>query len=448
MFDNLSTSLSKIFDKLKSRGYLSEDDVNQALREIRIALLEADVALPVVKDFVEKVKADAIGKEVHKSITPAQLVVKIVNDKLVEILGSDNTQLNLSVAPPAVIMMIGLQGAGKTTSCAKIAFRLKSKLNKKILLASLDTYRPAAQEQLSVLGKQVQIDVLPIISGQKPEEIAKRAQDQAKTGNYDVLILDTAGRLHTDNDLIEELIVIDKITSPVEKLLVVDSLTGQDAVNIASLFKEKVGVTGIVMTRADGDARGGAALSMKFITGAPIKFLGVGERVSDLEEFFPERIASRILDMGDVVSLVEKAMENIDEQEAIKMAKKVKKGQFDMNDIASQLKMIKKMGGVGDIMSMLPGIGKFKEQIADAKIDNKKLDHQLAIISSMTKQEKINPQILNASRKIRIAKGAGRTVNEVNILVKQHRDMQNMMKKVGKMNKKEFLRSKMGKLFS
>jgi signal recognition particle subunit SRP54 len=448
MFDNLSTSLSKIFDKLKSRGYLSEDDVNQALREIRIALLEADVALPVVKDFVEKVKADAIGKEVHKSITPAQLVVKIVNDKLVEILGSDNTQLNLSVAPPAVIMMIGLQGAGKTTSCAKIAFRLKSKLNKKILLASLDTYRPAAQEQLSVLGKQVQIDVLPIISGQKPEEIAKRAQDQAKTGNYDVLILDTAGRLHTDNDLIEELIVIDKITSPVEKLLVVDSLTGQDAVNIASLFKEKIGVTGIVMTRADGDARGGAALSMKFITGAPIKFLGVGERVSDLEEFFPERIASRILDMGDVVSLVEKAMENIDEQEAIKMAKKVKKGQFDMNDIASQLKMIKKMGGVGDIMSMLPGIGKFKEQIADAKIDNKKLDHQLAIISSMTKQEKINPQILNASRKIRIAKGAGRTVNEVNILVKQHRDMQNMMKKVGKMNKKEFLRSKMGKLFS
>jgi signal recognition particle subunit SRP54 len=448
MFDNLSTSLSKIFDKLKSRGYLSEDDVNQALREIRIALLEADVALPVVKDFVEKVKSDAIGKEVHKSITPAQLVVKIVNDKLVEILGSDNTQLNLSVAPPAVIMMIGLQGAGKTTSCAKIAFRLKSKLNKKILLASLDTYRPAAQEQLSVLGKQVQIDVLPIVSGQKPEEIAKRAQDQAKSGNYDVLILDTAGRLHTDNDLIEELIVIDKITSPVEKLLVVDSLTGQDAVNIASLFKEKIGVTGIVMTRADGDARGGAALSMKFITGAPIKFLGVGERVSDLEEFFPERIASRILDMGDVVSLVEKAMENIDEQEAIKMAKKVKKGQFDMNDIASQLKMIKKMGGVGDIMSMLPGIGKFKEQIADAKIDNKKLDHQLAIISSMTKQEKINPQILNASRKIRIAKGAGRTVNEVNILVKQHRDMQNMMKKVGKMNKKEFLRSKMGKLFS
>jgi signal recognition particle subunit SRP54 len=437
MFSRLGNSLGKVFDKLRGKGYISEDDINVAMREIRLALLEADVSLDVAKSFINIVKEKALGAEVTKSITPGQQVVKIVHDELVSLLGSDNQELNLTVQPPAVIMMVGLQGSGKTTSTAKLALRLKQKANKKVLIASLDTYRPAAQDQLEVLGKQVAIDSVAIIKEQKPLEIAKRALEQAKKESFDVLILDTAGRLHTDAELIEELQKVKKLAQPIETLLIADSLTGQDAVNIAREFNEKVGLTGIVLTRIDGDARGGAALSMRQATGRPIKFMGVGEKPSEFEEFHPDRIASRILDMGDVVSLVEQAAEAINEDDAKKMAAKMQKGSFDMDDLLSQLRTMKKMGGIGKMMNMIPGIGKIKEQMAGANIDDKVLVRQEAIIQSMTKKERRNPDLINASRRKRIATGSGTRVEDVNKLLKQFMTMNKMMKRFSGMSPKD-----------
>lgn len=437
MFSRLGNSLGKVFDKLRGKGYISEDDINVAMREIRLALLEADVSLDVAKSFINIVKEKALGAEVTKSITPGQQVVKIVHDELVSLLGSDNQELNLTVQPPAVIMMVGLQGSGKTTSTAKLALRLKQKANKKVLIASLDTYRPAAQDQLEVLGKQVAIDSVAIIKEQKPLEIAKRALEQAKKESFDVLILDTAGRLHTDAELIEELQKVKKLAQPIETLLIADSLTGQDAVNIAREFNEKVGLTGIVLTRIDGDARGGAALSMRQVTGCPIKFMGVGEKPSEFEEFHPDRIASRILDMGDVVSLVEQAAAAINEDDAKKMAAKMQKGSFDMDDLLSQLRTMKKMGGIGKMMNMIPGIGKIKEQMAGANIDDKVLVRQEAIIQSMTKKERRNPDLINASRRKRIATGSGTRVEDVNKLLKQFMTMNKMMKRFSGMSPKD-----------
>ncbi len=446
MFSSLSNNLTKIFDKLKRKGLLSESDVSEAMREVRIALLEADVALVAVKEFIEKVKTKAIGSEIIKSISPAQMVVKIVSDELTEILGSDHQALNLTTNSPAVIMLIGLQGSGKTTSAAKLALLLRKKYKKKILLASLDVYRPAAQVQLEVLGKQIDIDTLPIIATEMPEQITERALKEAKTGGYDVLILDTAGRLHTDNELIEELKEVKQLVSPVETLLVVDSLTGQDAVNIGKEFNQSVGISGVILTRVDGDARGGAALSMRCVTQQPIKFIGVGEKLNDLEEFHPERAASKILDMGDIVSLVEKAAEMIDEEEARSLAKKVQKGQFDLNDMLSQFKNLKKMGGIGSMLSMIPGLGKIKSQLGGLAIDNKMFAKQEAIISSMTRKERSDPKIINASRRVRIANGSGTKVQDVNRLLKQHLEMSMMVKKVGKMDHKQL--AKLGKMMN
>jgi len=448
MFESLSDNLAKIFDRLKGRGFLSEEDVNVAMREVRIALLEADVALPVVKEFINNVKAKALGQEVIKSVSPSQMVVKIVQDELTVMLGSDNTELSLAVSPPAVIMMVGLQGSGKTTTSAKIALRLKEKQNKKTLLASLDVARPAAQEQLAILATQAGVSSLTIVKGENPVAIAKRAMQTAKLEGFDVLILDTAGRLHIDEALMQELTDIKKIANPVETLLVADSLTGQDAVNVADHFHKKLTITGIVLTRIDGDNRGGAALSMRSVTGCPIKFLGAGEKLSELEEFHPDRIASRILDMGDIVSLVERAAENINHEQAEKLAKRVQKGIFDLNDLADQLKTIRKMGGVGGLMGMLPGMKKIKSQLAESNVDESILIRQEAIISSMTKKERKDAHIINASRRKRIAAGSGTSVQDVNRLLKQYQSMSMMMKKVSKMDKKSFMRSGMGKLFS
>lgn len=446
MFDNLSDNLGKVFQKLKGKGFLSEDDVNAAMREVRIALLEADVSLPVVKDFIAHVKEKAVGEEVVKSVSPAQMVIKIVQDNLVEVLGSDAVELNFNVSPPAVIMMVGLQGSGKTTTTGKISHLLQSKHNKKVLMASLDVYRPAAQHQLEVLGKQISVDCLEIVEGEKPEKITKRALKEAKLGGYDVLFLDTAGRLHIDDDLMQELQVVKKLSDPVETLLVADSLTGQDAVNIGAEFNEKIGLSGIVLTRIDGDGRGGAALSMRHVTGCPIKFLGTGEKVTEIEVFHPDRIASRILGMGDVVSMVEKAAETVEMEDAEALAKKVKKGQFDLEDLAKQLKMMRKMGGMGGLMGMLPGIGKLKKQVDESQLDDSVLIRQEAIISSMTKQERKFPKVVNASRKKRIATGSGVSVQDVNKLLKMHKQMSGMMKKLGKMDKKALMRGGLGNL--
>jgi signal recognition particle subunit SRP54 len=445
MFESLSDNLSKVFSKLKSKGVLTEEDVSAAMREVRIALLEADVSLPVAKDFISKVKAKAVGQEVIKSVSPGQMVIKIVQDELEAMLGSDESEINLNTNPPAVIMMVGLQGSGKTTSSGKLANFLNKKNNKKVLMASLDVYRPAAQEQLEVLGKQISVDTVEIIEGQKPVDITKRALDRGSKEGYDVVILDTAGRLHIDNDLMTELQEVKKVSNPVETLLVADSLTGQDAVNIASQFNEKIDVTGIILTRIDGDGRGGAALSMRGVTGCPIKFMGVGEKVSEFEAFHPNRIASLILGMGDVVSLVEKAAENVDSDEAKKLEKKLKKGQFDLNDLAKQFKMMRKMGGVGGLMGMIPGLGKMKKEMDQSGVDDKMIIHQEAIISSMTKQERRYPKVINASRKKRIASGCGLTVQDVNKLLKQHKQMSTMMKKVSKMDKKTLMRGGLGK---
>jgi signal recognition particle subunit SRP54 len=441
MFESLSNRLNDVFDRLRRHGALSEDDVAVALREIRIALLEADVALPVVKDFVNAVREKAVGQEVLRSVTPAQMVVKIVHDHLVETLGGAvPTALNLNAVPPVVVMMVGLQGSGKTTTAAKLARLLRLRERKKVLLASLDVQRPAAQEQLAVLARQVEVTSLPIVAGEKPVAIAKRALDTGKREGYDVLILDTAGRLHIDEALMQEVAAVRDATHPTESLLVADAMTGQDAVNVAKSFAERVGITGIVLTRVDGDARGGAALSMRAVTGQPIKFMGVGEKLDALEPFHAERVAGRILGMGDVVSLVEKAAETIEREEAEELARKLQKGDFDLDDLAAQLKQLRKMGGMGGVMGMLPGINKIKKQLDEAKIDDGMIKRQEAILSSMTREERKNPKVLNGSRRRRIAAGSGTTVPEINRLLKQYQDMATMMKKMNKLGKKGLMR--------
>ena len=448
MFDSLTSRLGAVFDRLTRRGALSEADVGEAMREVRIALLEADVALPVVKDFITAVREKAVGAEVLRSVTPGQMVIKIVHDHLVETLGRAAETIDLRTTPPAVVLMVGLQGSGKTTTTAKIALRLTSRERKKVLMASLDVARPAAQEQLAILGRQITVPTLPIVMGQSPVEIAKRALGVARTEGYDVLMLDTAGRLAIDEPLMQEVAAVRDATKPVETLLVADAMTGQDAVNIARSFNEKVGVTGIVLTRVDGDARGGAALAMRAVTGKPIKLMGVGEKLEALEEFHPDRIANRILGMGDVVSLVEKAAETIDRDEAEKLAAKMQKGSFDLEDFASQLKQLKKMGGMSGVMGMLPGVGKIKKQLEQAKIDEGMLKRQEAIILSMTPKERRDWRLLNARRKQRVAAGSGTTVPEINRLLKQFQDMSRMMKQVQALGKKGSLQRHLPQLLA
>jgi len=436
MFDTLSSRLGDVFDKLKGRGVLSEADVTAAMREVRMALLEADVALSVVKEFVDKVKTRAVGEEVTKSVSPGQMVVKIVNDELTAMLGGESVGLNLSAVPPVVYLMVGLQGSGKTTSSAKIAKFLQDKSKKKVLMASLDVRRPAAQEQLRLLGEQGDIATLPIIEGQMPVDIAKRAVQAGKLGGHDVIILDTAGRLHVDESMMAELDAIRLATNPLETLLVADALTGQDAVNVATQFNDRFALTGIVLTRMDGDARGGAALSMRAVTGCPIKLVGSGERIEDLEAFHPDRVASRILGMGDIISLVEKAGEMIEAEDAEKLVKRLKKGRFSLEDYQNQLAQMRKMGGMGGILKMLPGVGKMKKALDAANVDEQVFVRQGAIISSMTPLERVKTKIIGASRKKRIAAGSGTSVQEVNKLLKQHQQMAQMMKRMSKGGKK------------
>lgn len=433
MFDNLTNRLGGIFDGLMKRGVLREEDVNEALRMIRVALLEADVALPVAKDFIESVRAEAVGETVLRAVKPGQQVIKIVHDKLIETLGHDNSEINLNVPTPAVILMAGLQGSGKTTTAGKLAKFLQDKMHKKVLLASLDVYRPAAQEQLEILAKKVDAGSLPIVAGEKPLAIAERALKAARLGGYDVLILDSAGRLSIDDALMQELTDVRDLAKPIETLLVADAMTGQDAVTTAKNFNDRIGITGIVLTRVDGDARGGAALSMRSITGKPIKFLGVGEAVDALQAFDAKRVAGRILDMGDVVSLVEKAAETIDADEARRVAEKMAKGKFDLDDFLSQLRQMKKMGGLSGLMGFMPGMGKIKSAMETANIDDGVLKRQEAILLSMTMAERTKPEILNASRRKRIAAGSGSTVQDVNRVIKQFQDMQTMMKRMQKM---------------
>ena len=444
MFEGLSEKLSGIFDKLTGRGALSEADVDAAMREVRRALLEADVALDVVRSFVDKVRHRAVGANVVKSVTPGQMVVKIVNDVLVETLGSNADPISLDAAPPVAIMMVGLQGAGKTTTSAKIARRLTDRMKRKVLMASLDVKRPAAQEQLAVLGRQVGVATLPIIAGQTPVQIARRAEEAARLQGFDVVILDTAGRTHIDEPLMAEMAEIKAAANPHEILLVADSLTGQDAVNLAKNFNDRVGITGIVLTRTDGDGRGGAALSMRAVTGKPIKLIGTGEKVDDLDDFDPARVAGRILGMGDIVALVEKAAANLDMEKAQRAADRMRKGKFDLEDLAEQLEQMEKLGGMGGIMGMLPGVAKMKNQLAAANLDEKVFRRQRAIILSMTPRERRDPDLLKASRKKRIAAGAGMKVEDVNKLLKQHRQMADMMKAM----KSSSGRGPMGKLAS
>jgi signal recognition particle subunit SRP54 len=432
MFENLSGRLGKVFDRLKGKGVLSEADVADAMREIRVALLEADVALPVVKDFVAAVRERAIGQEVLKSITPGQMVVKIVNDHLTELLGGSTSELRLAGSPPTVIMMVGLQGSGKTTSSAKLGRLLRTRQRSRVLLASLDVQRPAAQQQLEQLARQAEVSSLPIVPGQSPLEIAQRGLEAARREGYDVLILDTAGRLHVDEALMAELAAVRDLAKPHETLLVADALTGQDAVNVARQFHDQIGVSGIVLTRIDGDARGGAALSMRHVTGQPIKLVGVGERIDALEPFHPERMAGRILGMGDVVSLVEQAAELVDKDEAEKMAAKLSKGSFSLEDFRSQLSQVRKMGGMGGIIGKLPGMGKLQEKMKGANMDDRVIVRQMAIIDSMTSRERRYPKLIDGSRRRRIARGSGTEVSEVNKLLKQHRQMQDMMKQMKK----------------
>jgi signal recognition particle subunit SRP54 len=433
MFESLSDRLGGVFDRLRGRGALNENDVREAMREVRIALLEADVALPVVRSFIDSVTAQAVGQSVLKSITPGQQVVKIVNDALVEMLGSEAAELDLAVTPPAIIMMVGLQGSGKTTTTAKIAKKLAEKDRKKVLMASLDVNRPAAQEQLAVLGEQVGVATVPIVAGQQPVDIAKRALQAAKLQGFDVLMLDTAGRLHVDAQLMDEMKAVAQASDPAEILLVVDSLTGQDAVNVAKSFGEQVALTGVVLTRMDGDARGGAALSMRAVTGKPIKFVGTGEKLDGLDVFHPARVAGRILGMGDVVSLVERAAETIQQDEAEALAAKMAKGQFDMNDLRAQLGQMRRMGGMGALMGMIPGMKKAQAAMAQSGVDDRILVRMDAMIGSMTPKERVKPELVNAKRKIRIANGSGTTVQEVNKLLKMHQEMSTAMKRLRKM---------------
>lgn len=433
MFDSLSERLGDVFARLRGRGALNEADVREAMREIRVALLEADVALPVVRSFVDQVTELAIGHNVLKSITPGQQVVKIVSDALTEMLGSTTSDLLLDVVPPAVIMMVGLQGSGKTTTTAKLAKRLKEKEGKKVLMASLDVNRPAAQEQLAVLGTQIDVATLPVVSGQQPVDIARRALQAAKLQGYDVLMLDTAGRLHVDQQLMDEMRAVEAEARPTETLLVVDALTGQDAVQVAQRFSDDIALSGVVLTRMDGDARGGAALSMRAVTGKPIKFAGTGEKLDAIEPFHPARVAQRILGMGDVVSLVERAAETIQQDEAERMAARVAKGQFDLNDLRAQLGQMRRMGGIGAIAGMIPGLKKAQAAMASSAMDERVLLRMDAIITSMTLVERTRPAIINAKRKIRIAKGSGTQVQDVNKLLKMHQEMEGAMKRLKKM---------------
>jgi signal recognition particle subunit SRP54 len=432
MFQSLSDRLSGILDKLTRRGSLTESDVAEAMREVRRALLEADVALEVVRDFTDKVKAKAVGQDVVKSVTPGQMVVKIVHDELVAMLGSDAEPIDLAAQPPVAILLVGLQGSGKTTTCAKIGHRLATRDKKKVLMASLDVRRPAAQEQLRVLGEQTKVDTLPIVAGQTPQQITRRALEAAKLSAYDVVLLDTAGRTHIDEDLMREAAEVRDIARPHETLLIADSLTGQDAVKLAKSFDERVGITGIVLTRVDGDGRGGAALSMRAVTQKPIKLIGTGEKWDALEDFHPGRIAGRILGMGDVVSLVEKAAQTIDMEKAQAIAQKMRKGEFDLEDLSDQLKQMEKLGGMSSMLGLLPGIGKVKKQIDEANLDDRVLKRQRAIISSMTPKERRSPKILDGKRKRRIAAGSGTKPEDINRLLKMHRQMADMMKMMGK----------------
>ncbi|UYN95315.1 MAG: signal recognition particle protein [Enhydrobacter sp.] len=455
MFEGLSKRLGDVFDRLRGRGALSESDVDAALREVRTALLEADVALPVVRQFIDEVRPKAIGADVIRSVTPGQMVVKIVNDHLVEMLGGTVADLDLNAIPPVVILMVGLQGSGKTTSSAKIAYRLSQgpqgmaagmfegtfAAKRKVMMASLDTRRPAAQQQLKVLGEQTGVPTLPIVPLEMPLAIARRALETARREGFDVLILDTAGRLAIDEELMAEVKQISELAQPKETLLVADAMTGQDAVNVAKAFNERLAVTGIVLTRVDGDARGGAALSMRAVTGRPVKLIGVGEKFDQLEPFHPDRIAGRILGMGDIVSLVERAAETIEKEDAEKLAAKVRKGQFDMDDLLSQLRQLRKMGGLQGLMGMLPGAMQAKAAMSKAKVDESQLKRQEAVILAMTPKERRNPDIIHASRKKRIAKGSGVQVQDVNKLLKQHADMLKMMKRVNKLGEKGFMRS-------
>jgi signal recognition particle subunit SRP54 len=433
MFENLSERLSGVFDRLTKQGALSEDDVKTALREVRVALLEADVSLPVAREFVKKVQEQATGQAVTKSVTPGQQVVKIVHDALVDTLTGEEDPGKLKIDnPPAPILMVGLQGGGKTTTTGKLAKRLKEKEGKKVLLASLDIYRPAAMDQLAMLGQQIGVDTLPIVPGQKPVDIARRAKQQATMGGYDVYMLDTAGRLQIDEVLMKEVEDVRDVVNPRETLLVVDGLTGQVAVEVAEEFDAKIGISGVVLTRMDGDGRGGAALSMRAVTGKPIRFVGLGEKMDALETFEPDRIAGRILGMGDIVSLVEKAQETIEAEQAERMMKRMAKGMFNMNDLKMQLEQMMKMGGMEGVMGMMPGMGKMSKQMAAAGMDDKVIKRQIALIQSMTKKERANPALLQASRKKRIAAGAGLEVSDLNKLLKMQRQMADMMKKLGK----------------
>ena len=438
MFEALSDRLSGVLTRLTGKGALTEEDVKTALREVRVALLEADVSLPVARNFIKTVQEQATGQAVLKSVTPGQQVVKIVHDSLIHVLAGDDPdpgKLKIDT-PPATILMVGLQGSGKTTTTAKLANRLTQRGGKRILMASLDTRRPAAMEQLKVLGMQIGVDTLPIVAGQDAVAIAKRAKQQATLGGYDVIMLDTAGRLSIDDELMSEVEAVRDVATPNETLLVVDGLTGQDAVNTAENFDGRIGISGVVLTRMDGDGRGGAALSMRAVTGKPIKFVGLGEKMDAIEEFHAERVAGRILGMGDIVSLVEKAQETIEQQEAERMMKRFQKGRFDMNDLQKQLEQMISMGGMGGIMSMLPGVGKMQKQMEESGMDDKVLKRQIAIIQSMTKEERKKPDLMKASRKERVAKGCGMRVQDVNQLLKMHRQMSDVMKKLGKSGKR------------
>ncbi|EPX79560.1 signal recognition particle protein [Salipiger mucosus] len=448
MFENLSDRLGGVFDRLTKQGALSEEDVRSAMREVRVALLEADVSLPVARQFIKAVEKKATGAAVTRSVTPGQQVVKIVHDELIAVLSGEDDPGELRIDnAPAPVLMVGLQGSGKTTTTAKLAKRLKERDRKKVLMASLDVNRPAAMEQLQILGTQIGVDTLPIVKGEDPVTIAKRARTQASLGGYDVYMLDTAGRLHIDEELIQQAADVRDAVSPRETLLVVDGLTGQDAVNVATEFDEKIGVSGVVLTRMDGDGRGGAALSMRAITGKPIRFVGLGEKMDALETFEPERVAGRILGMGDIVALVEKAQQTLEAEQAERMMKRFQKGQFNMNDLKMQLEQMQKMGGMEGMMSMMPGMGKMAKQMEGAGIDDSILKQQIALVNSMTKRERANPQLLQASRKKRIAKGAGLEVSDLNKLLKMHRQMADMMKKMGKMGKGGMMKQAMKGMF-
>ena len=446
LFENLSERLSGVFENLTKRGILGDEDVGTALREVRVALLEADVALPVVRDFIGRVREKAAGQEVTRSVTPGHQVVKIVHDELVHVLtgGSEESGELRVGAPPAPILMIGLQGSGKTTTTAKLAKRLQERDGKRVLMASLDTRRPAAMRQLAILGDQIGADTLPVIRGEDAAAIARRAKQQSTLGGYDVLLLDTAGRLHADEDLMLEVEAVRDISGPHETLLVADGLTGQDAVNVAREFDARVGVTGVILTRMDGDGRGGAALSMRAVTGKPIRFVGTGERVDALEAFHPERTAGRILGMGDIVSLVEKAQETVERDRIERMARRMQKGVFTMNDMRTQLEQIQKLGGMHGMMGMMPGMGKLAKQMPEGGFDDDFIRHNIALIQSMTRKERFNPGLLKASRKRRVAAGAGLEVNALNKLLKMHRQMADVMRHMGK---RGMLRTALGQMF-